>query len=496
MSANVSATCLMLAALAAPFAAALIIPLFRRQPNLREAVTLTAAVMLFALVLPIAGPVMGGARPLWTGIQVVPGVSIAFQVEPLGMLFALVASGLWIVNSIYSIGYMRANDEPRQTGYYVCFALALGSTIGIAFAANLFTLFLFYEALTLSTFPLVTHHRDEESMRSGRLYLLLLLGSSLMLFLPAIVITFVLAGTLDFKTGGILAGTGGTLLAVLLGLYVFGIGKAAVIPMHRWLPAAMVAPTPVSALLHAVAVVKAGVFCVVKIVVYIFGIETLAASGASQWLIYVGSASLLLASCIALTRDNLKARLAYSTVSQLAYIVVGAALANATGIVGSGLHIATHAVGKITLFFCAGAIYTALHKTEISDMAGIGRKMPVTMTAFLIGSLSIIGLPPFAGTWSKWLLALGAIDAGHVFVVAVLMISSLLNVAYLLPIVARAFFLPLPGEPAAAVKLQEAPVACLIALCITALLCIVLFFGAGIIENMLAGIFVRPLSTG
>ena len=496
MSGFASSISLMLVSLLVPFAAAAIIPLFRRRPNLREAVTLIAAVCLFATALTITAPVLGGARPQWIGLQVMPAVAIAFQIEPLGMLFALIASGLWIVNSIYSIGYMRANDEPRQTGYYVCFALALGSTIGVAFAANLFTLFLFYEALTLSTFPLVTHHRDDDSMRSGRLYLTMLLGSSLMLFLPAIVITFVLAGTVDFKSGGVLAGTNPTLLAALLGLYVFGIGKAAVMPMHRWLPAAMVAPTPVSALLHAVAVVKAGVFCIVKIVVYIFGIETLTASGANEWLIYVGSASLLLASCIALTRDNLKARLAYSTVSQLAYVVVGAALANTTSILGSGLHIATHAAGKITLFFCAGAIYTALHKTEISDMAGIGRKMPVTMTAFLVGSLSIIGLPPFAGTWSKWLLALGAIDSGHLFVVAVLMISSLLNVAYLLPIVARAFFLPLPGESAATVKLQEAPVACLIALCATALLCVVLFFGAGFIENLLAGIFVRPLSMG
>jgi len=487
---------LMLASVAAPFAAAIIIPLFRNLPNLREAVTLIVAVVLFALVIAITGPVLNGARPGWAGILVMPAVALSFRIEPLGMLFALVASGLWIVNSIYSIGYMRGNDEPRQTGYYVWFAIALGSTIGIAFASNLFTLFLFYEALTLSTFPLVTHHRDEDSMRSGRLYLLMLLGSSLMLFLPAIVITFVLAGTVDFKSGGILAGTNSVLLAVLLALYIFGIGKAAVMPMHRWLPAAMVAPTPVSALLHAVAVVKAGAFSIVKIIVYIFGIKTLTATGANEWLIYVGSASLLLASCIALTRDNLKARLAYSTISQLAYVVVGAAIANATSVVGSGLHIATHAAGKITLFFCAGAIYTALHKTEISDMAGIGRKMPITMAAFLIGSLSIIGLPPFAGTWSKWLLALGAIDSDHLFVVTVLMISSLLNVAYLLPIVARAFFLPLPGENAAAVKMKEAPVPCLIALCVTALSCLVLFFGAGFIETLLAGIFARPPNAG
>jgi multicomponent Na+:H+ antiporter subunit D len=247
--------------------------------------------------------------------------------------------------------------------------------------------------------------------------------------------------------------------------------------------------------LHAVAVVKAGVFAILKIVVYVFGLETLSLTGANAWLIYVGSASLLLASLIALTRDNLKARLAYSTISQLAYVVVGAALAGSTGILGSGLQIATHAAGKITLFFCAGAIYVASHKTEISEMAGIGRKMPVTMLAFLVGSLSIIGLPPFGGMWSKWLLALGALEAGHVFVVAVLMLSSLLSAAYLLPIVARAFFAAPPADAHGhghGEGIEEAPLACLIALCATALLCVVLFFQAGRIESLLAGIFTAP----
>jgi multicomponent Na+:H+ antiporter subunit D len=485
--------CLLVATIVIPLAAALLIPLFHRQPDLRETVTLIAAVLLCLSVIGLLGPVLEGARPQWSGIEVLPGVAFAFQVEPLGMLFALVASSLWIVNSIYSIGYMRAHDEPRQTTYYVCFAIALASTMGVAFAENLFTLFLFYEALTISTYPLVTHHRDSEAMASGRLYLILLLGTSMVLFLPAIAATYVLAGTLDFAPGGILAGKAGTMtMVILLALYIFGIGKAALMPLHFWLPAAMVAPTPVSALLHAVAVVKAGVFCVVKVVVYIFGIDALTRAGANDWLLYVGSASLLLASLIALTRDNLKARLAYSTVSQLAYVVVGAALAGTTSIVGSGLHIAMHAAGKITLFFCAGAIYVAHHKTEISDMAGIGRKMPITMLAFLIGSLSIIGLPPFGGMWSKWLLGLGAIESGHAWVVGVMMLSSLLNVGYLLPIVVRGFFFAAPGEDVnAPAKIKEAPAACLIALCVTALLTVVLFFQAGTIEALLFKIFVR-----
>ncbi len=483
---------LMLAAIVIPFAAALVIPLFRRAPNPREAVTLVAAAALFLAVLSLLPSVLGGARPEWVGVAVLPGVAFAFAVEPLGMLFALVASALWVVNSIYSIGYMRAHDEPRQTGYYVCFAIALGSTIGLAFSRNLFTLFLFYEALTISTYPLVAHHRDAEAMRSGRLYLLLLLGTSMVLFLPAIAATYVLAGTTDFAPGGILGGKASDLtLAVLLALYAFGIGKAALMPLHFWLPAAMVAPTPVSALLHAVAVVKAGVFTVLKVVVYVFGIDTLASTGASAWLVYVASFSLLAASVVALGRDNLKARLAYSTVSQLAYVVLGAALATTASVAGSGVHIAMHAAGKITLFFCAGAIQVAAHKYNVSEMNGLGRRMPVTMFAFLIGSLSIIGLPPLGGAWSKWLLSLGALDSGYRFVLAVLMLSSLLNVAYLLSIVGRAFFLA-PADAGEAAGVREAPIACLVPLCVTALLCVALFFLIDPLQSLVAGMLRMP----
>ena len=264
-------------------------------------------------------------------------------------------------------------------------------------------------------------------------------------------------------------------------------------PMHFWLPAAMVAPTPVSALLHAVAVVKAGVFTVLKVVIYVFGFDSLASSGANEWLIFVASATLIVASLIALSQDNLKALLAYSTISQLAYVVLGAALATSAGIIGSGFQIAMHAAAKITLFFCAGAIYTAHHLTEVKDMTGIGRKMPITLFAFLVASLSIIGLPPMGGTWSKWFLTMGALDADRMVAVGALMLSSLLSVAYLLPIVARGYFLPPPGAPAAGkVRIEEAPIACLIALCCTALLCIILFFQAGPIEMLLDGPVSQP----
>jgi multicomponent Na+:H+ antiporter subunit D len=486
---------LILMALTIPLVGALVIPLFHDRPNAREAVTLITAGALALTTWSLLPHVLAGARPEALDIVVVPGLELAFRVEPLGMLFALIASTLWIVNSVYSIGYMRGNDEPRQTSFYICFAVALWATIGIAFAKNLFTLFVFYEVLTLSTYPLVTHKANADAIRGGRIYLLILIGTSMVLLLPAIAWTWILAGTLDFTPGGILGGKASpTLLAVLLALFAFGIGKAALMPFHFWLPAAMVAPTPVSALLHAVAVVKAGVFTVLKVVVYIFGIETLNSTGASGWLVYAACFTLLLASLVALSRGNLKARLAYSTVSQLAYIVMGAALATSSSVIGAGMHIAMHAAGKITLFFCAGAIYVAAHKTEIDQLDGIGRKMPITMAAFLIGSLSIIGLPPFGGTWSKWYLAVGSLEAGYQFALAVLMISSLLNVAYLMPIVARAFFKAPDGKGSTGkdgtgkVGIEEAPLPCVLALSFTALLCLVLFIFPDRIESLL-----RPL---
>jgi len=478
-------------ALIIPAAAVVLIPLFSRWPNIREAVTLIAAGLLAADVIALLGRVLKGARPATGSLEVVSGVPLALEVEPLGMLFALVASTLWVVNSLYSIGYMRGNNEPRQTPFFMCFAIALSSTMGVAFAKNLFTLFLFYELLTLSTYPLVAHKADDAARTGGRVYLLLLLGTSMVLLLPAIIWTWVLTGTTDFTAGGILAGKAdGLTVGVLLGLYAFGIGKAALMPFHRWLPSAMVAPTPVSALLHAVAVVKAGVFTVMKVLVYIFGIEFLAASRQNQWLIYVAGATILIASLVAMTKDNLKARLAYSTVSQLSYVVLGAALANGAAMVGGSMHIAMHAFGKITLFFCAGAIYTAAHKTEVSELAGLGRAMPFTFAAFLVGALSIIGLPPLGGLWGKWYLALGAFESDQLAMVAILMISSLLNIAYLLPIPFRAFFSKAPGNPGPG-GLKEAPLTCLLAIGVTSLGCLILFFFPGFILELLQLIDTR-----
>ena len=472
-------------AMAIPFVGAIPIALTGSKPDVRETITLVTAGLLFLVVMTLVPDVLAGARPEVTLIEPLSGLPIYLKVEPLGMIFGAVASFLWIVNSIYSIGYMRGHNEQNQTRFYVCFAIALGSTIGVAFAGNMFTLFIFYEVLTLSTYPLVTHKGDRKAVMGGRTYLGILLCTSIGLQMLAVIWTWTATGTLDFTPGGILAGkVEGPEVGILLFLYMYGIGKAALMPVHRWLPAAMVAPTPVSALLHAVAVVKAGVFSVVKVVVYIFGLDFLNTAENTSWLLYVAAATILIGSIIALRQDNLKRRLAYSTVSQLSYIVLGAMLATSWGIVGSGLHLAMHAFGKITLFFCAGAIMVASHKTEISQMRGIGRTMPLTTFGFLIGSLSIIGLPPFGGMWGKWFLLLGSFDAGQLAMVAVLILGTILNIMYLLPIPFHGFFSKPAGEHQVE-GIREAPIPCLIAISVTSLGCFALFFFSDTADELL-----------
>lgn len=459
-----------------PFLAAPLIVLCGRWPNLREAITLGAAGLTALLVLRLAQRFAAGETFGLSLGAPLPGLPVAFEVEPLGMLFALVAGVLWLVTSVYAIGYMRAHHEVQQTRFYAAFALSIGATLLTAFAANLFTLFLGYELLTLATWPLVTHSGTPEARRSGRIYLGLLLGTSTAFLLPAIVATWFIAGTLTFTEGGILAGKLDPAWAGLLyAFYLFGIGKAAVMPFHRWLPAAMVAPTPVSALLHAVAVVKAGVFSLLKVTVYVFGTDFVLHSQATDWLVWVAALTILAASLIAITRDNLKARLAYSTVSQLSYILLGTMLATKLALVGAALHIAVHAFAKITLFFAAGAILVAAHKTRVSELDGLGRAMPVTFTAFLIGSLSIIGAPLFGGMWSKWYLASGTVQAGQELLLAMLLFSTLLNIFYLLPIPLRGFFASAaPAEQGSGVR--EAPLTCVVAMLLTSLACILLFF--------------------
>jgi multicomponent Na+:H+ antiporter subunit D len=471
-----------LVAIGLPLIGALAIALAGRiGPNIREAATAITSVSLIWVVWGLLPTIMDGGRPTVEVSQVMPGLSIAFTVEPLGMLFAALASGLWLINSIYSVGYMRGNKEKNQTRFFACFALALSATMGIAFAGNLFTLFLFYELLTLSTYPLVAHKGDPATVRSARIYLGVLLSTSIGLFLPAIIWTYSVAGTGDFTVGGILAGKlNDPEIGLLLALFVFGIGKAAVMPVHKWLPAAMVAPTPVSALLHAVAVVKAGVFTITKIIVYIFGIEFLFDAPSSQWLLYAAAFTIITASIVALRQTNIKRLLAYSTIAQLSYVVMAAAILKPLAEVGASLHMVAHAFGKITLFFAAGAIYVASKKTEIHQLRGIGRRMPWTMAAFTIGALSMIGVPPTAGFVSKWYILAGAFEADNLVAVFTIIASTVLNAAYFLPILYMAWF---EREKEGGKEHGEAPFLAVLALCLTAVLTLAFFlFNGPVIE--------------
>jgi multicomponent Na+:H+ antiporter subunit D len=471
-----------LVAIGLPLVGALFIALAGRiGPNLREAATFITSVSLIWAVWGLLPLLMDGGRPSIEVSEVMPGLSIAFTVEPLGMLFAALASGLWLINSIYSVGYMRGNKEQNQTRFFVCFALALSATIGVAFAGNLFTLFLCYELLTLSTYPLVAHKGDPATIRSARIYLGVLLSTSIALFLPAIIWTYNLAGTGDFTTGGILAGKlNDPEIGLLLGLFVFGIGKAAMMPMHKWLPAAMVAPTPVSALLHAVAVVKAGVFAITKIIVYIFGIEFLFAAPSSSWLLYAAAFTIITASLVAMRQTNIKRLLAYSTIAQLSYVIMASAILKPLAEVGAALHMVAHAFGKITLFFAAGAIYVASKKTEIHQLRGIGRRMPWTMAAFTIGALSMIGVPPTAGFVSKWYILAGAFEANNLVAVFTIIASTVLNAAYFLPILYIVWF---EREKKGGKEHGEAPLLAVFALGVTALLTLAFFlFNGPVIE--------------
>ena len=451
--------------------------LLRRRPNLREGASFLAGIIKFGLVASMLPAVMAGSTLEYTLWEIVPNLAIAFRVDALGMIFGLVASSLWIITTLYSIGYMRGLKEHSQTRFFSYFAVSLSATIGVAFAANLFTLFLFYEMLSLATYPLVAHHQDKEGRTGGRTYLTYLLSASIAGVLPCLIYIFLkTGGGLDFVAGGFLQGhVGGTEALVLLILLTFGFAKAGIMPLHSWLPAAMVAPTPVSALLHAVAVVKVGVFCILRVYSGVFGIDFLSDLNLGVILTWIAGFTVVVSSLIALTQDNLKRRLAFSTIGQLSYIVLGMALLTPKGITGSMMHISMHAWGKITLFFCAGAIFQATGKKYISEMVGIGKRMPITMIAFFIGSLGVVGIPLAGGFWSKFYLLWGTVEGGRYTMLVVLLLSSLLNAAYFFPLTFRAFFCKAEDSLFPA-QVKEAHPCAVVALSLTAVGAMALFF--------------------
>ncbi|TVQ97392.1 MAG: monovalent cation/H+ antiporter subunit D family protein [Desulfovibrionales bacterium] len=464
----------LLITLVAPFA----ISLTRSNPNAREAVSFAAGILTFITVLTFVPDVLDGKIWTFTLFTLIPGVTVKFGVDGLSLIFALVASFLWILATSYNIGYMRSLNEHAQTRYYFCFAVAIFGALGVAFSANIFTLYLFYEIITLFTYPLVAHHQDKESFSGARKYLVYLMGTSKLFLLPAMIMTYVLAGSLDFNLTDVVHGifpadANPVAVTVTYVLFIAGLAKAAIMPLHNWLPSAMVAPTPVSALLHAVAVVKAGVFCVCRIILSAFGLEAMDVLYLGIPTAYLAAFTIVVASCIALTKDDLKARLAYSTVSQLSYVILGVALLTPMAVMGGTVHIAHHAFAKITLFFGAGAIYVATHIKKISMLSGMGRRMPWTFGAFSLAALSMIGAPPVSGFVTKWYLANGALDAGQIAILIALLASTVLNASYFGPIIYKAFF----EAPAPGIRLddyKEAPLTMVVPLCLTALISILL----------------------
>ncbi len=458
-------------------AVSILILISGKRPNLREFWSVAGSVLTFLAVMAMVPAVWQGNRIVYTLSSIAPGISLNFRVDSLSLIFGIVSSFLWIFASFYNIGYMRSLNEHAQTRYYVCFAVAILGAQGVSYSGSLFSLYLFYEVITVFTYPLVAHHQDEEGYEGGKKYLVYLMGTSKGLLLPALILTYVMTGTLDFadniRSGIFPAGADHLWVSVTYFLFIFGFAKAAIMPFHNWLPSAMVAPTPVSALLHAVAVVKAGVFCISRVMLSTFGTNILQGMGLGIVTAYFVSFTILAASIIALTKDDLKARLAYSTVSQLSYIILGVALLDNSGVLGGIIHIVNHGFSKITLFFCAGAIYVAHHKKKISDMAGIGYAMPFTMGAFALASLSMIGAPPVAGFVTKWYLLNGALKIDNIVIVVVLMASTILNAAYFVPITFRAFFEG--GKDRFSVKdIKEAPLTMVVPLVLASLISLVL----------------------
>ena len=448
-----------------------------KRANLRESCSVVAAVIMFATIFSMVPDVLSGHTLHFQLFKILPGVTVTLRADAFSMIFALAASFLWILAAFYSLGYMRGLHEHAQTRFNACFALALFGAMGVAFSDNLFTLYLFYEIVSVCTYPLVAHHQDAEGYDGARKYIVYLTTTAKAFLLPALALIYVLTGTLDFasniSTGIFPPEVNATLVKILYACCILGFAKNGVMPFHHWLPGAMVAPTPVSALLHAVAVVKVGVFSTTRVMLYVFGVDTMSALNLGIPTAYFVSFTILMASIIALSKTNLKARLAYSTVSQLSYIILGVAMLTPASINGGLIHIANHAFAKITLFFCAGAIYVATHKKDISEMGGLGRTMPFTFAAFAIASLSMIGAPPVAGFVSKWYLLVGSMQAHQIGLLLVLLSSTLLNVGYFAPVTYNAFFGKRPaGEQYEGIK--EAPLSMVIPLMTAAIISVII----------------------
>jgi multicomponent Na+:H+ antiporter subunit D len=468
------ASTLPLLVVSAPAITAMLIVLTRRVPAVRDAILIIGAVITFGMIATLVPGALDGQVATTSLGGLLPGTELTLRADGMGMIFALLAGFLWVLAGSYALGYMRGDNAEHQTRFYAFYALCLSTAFAVAFAGDLLTFFIAYEALTLATYPLVTHKGDAKAVAAGRKYLGTLLTGGVAVLLATIIV-YANTGELAFTPGGFVADALGPGLTIaVFALFAVGFAtKAGVMPLHAWLPGAMVAPTPVSALLHAVAVVKAGVFAFGRLIGFVIGPGVLADLDVGLVLAAVTGATIVVASVIALRQDNLKRRLAYSTIAHLSYIVLGFALLSRTSFEGGLLHIVNHGALKITLFFAAGAIHIAAHKDNISELDGIARRMPFTMTAFAVAAYGLAGLPPMGGFVSKSYLVLGAIEADELVFAGVMVFSGIFTAAYLFPIVYRAFFKPLPDDH----HHGEASALMVVPLCLTAALGLVLGLG-------------------
>ena len=430
-----------LAAVLVPAVAVPAIYTLAGRPDLREGATFAAALGLLGVVVAATGPVLAGDRLLFDAGTFVLDAQFALRADAFGTMFALLAAVLWVVTSVYSVGYMRGLDEHAQTRYFAAFAASLAATMGVAMAANLLTLFVFYELLTLATYPLVTHAETEAARSAGRVYLAYTLVGGV-LVLGGAVLVYALTGTTAFTPAGIegLAAADPTLARAAFGLLAGGFAvKTAVMPLHGWLPSAMVAPTPVSGLLHAVAVVKSGAFGLGRVAMYVFGPDTVADLGVGLPLAIVAGATAVLAGLVALRKDKIKRLLAYSTISQLSYIALGFAIDARLAVLGALLHILAHAFMKITLFFAAGIIYVETGIEYLDGVAGIAHRLPATMTAFAVAAAGLSGFPLVAGFVSKLHLVLGTFTAGVGGFAVFYFLAGTLKLLLFWPIISAAF---------------------------------------------------------
>ncbi len=478
-----------------PVCGAIIIRVLAEENDKARHTTAIAAIVLtFAAVVGMLPTVSGGDTVIFRLLPITDVMYLEFNVDSFGMMFGLLSSTLWIFAIVYSMGYM--SHEHGHRNYYTFYVLSASATMGVAFAGNLFTLYIFYEYLAICTYPLVVHAQTREATLSGIKYISYSFGGGALVLISIFAI-YGMAGTLDFNPGGILDNVGAentTLLITIFFTCVAGFGtKAAVMPLHAWLPGAMVAPTPVSALLHAVAIVKSGVFGTTRVIYYLYGVDLLKELDITGYFAVVVSFTIIFGSIMAIKQNVLKLRLAYSTIGQLGYITLGALMLNAAGLTGGLVHIINHAFLKITLFFCAGAIIVVTGKTNLDDLVGVGRRMPLTMIAFAISALGLMGVMPICGYLSKYYILTGAFEAGLPVYAFVLLTSTLLNSIYYLPIIINAFFKKGEFQPPIGF---EAPLTMLLPIIILTVSSILLGLFAGqtslpLVEGVVNSIFVE-----